>query len=172
MQSKDITAQVDKNFKTTPINRITLFCRDLDRSLSLYRDILGFNVIETKTIQSTAFNNLMNIEDENCSVRICYLQSEESEFGLIALFEINSLQLDKNEAVKNSSIQYGQNVIVLSTNDHEKIYKELKKLGYIFLVEPIKYIKAEDSDYIKAGAYLEMSFFDPDGFLINLIQYN
>ena len=163
---------MDKKFKTTPVTRITLFCRDLDHSLSLYRDILGFDVIETKTIKSAAFNDLMNIEDDNCTVRICYLQSEESEFGLIALFEINSLQLDKNEAVKNSSIQYGQNVIVLSTNDHEKIYKELKKLGYIFLVEPIKYIKAEDSDYIKAGEYLEMSFFDPDGFLINLIQYN
>ena len=53
-------------FSTTPVSRITLFCRDLDQSLELYRDILGFKEIENKTIQSKEFNELMNIEDENC----------------------------------------------------------------------------------------------------------
>ena len=81
-------------FSTTPVSRITLFCRDLDQSLELYRDILCFKEIENKTIQSKEFNELMNIEDENCFVRISYLQSEESEHGLIALFEINSNNLD------------------------------------------------------------------------------
>ena len=69
---------------TTPVSRITLFCRNLDQSLELYRDILGFKEIENKTIQSKEFNELMNIEDENCFVRISYLQSKESEHGLIA----------------------------------------------------------------------------------------
>ena len=49
-------------FSTTPVSRITLFCRDLDQSLELYRDILGFKEIENKTIQSKEFNELMNIE--------------------------------------------------------------------------------------------------------------
>ena len=71
-------------FSTTPVSRITLFCRDLDQSLELYRDILGFKEIENKTIQSKEFNELMNIEDENCFVRISYLQSQESDHGLIA----------------------------------------------------------------------------------------
>ena len=35
-------------FSTTPVSRITLFCRDLDQSLELYRDILGFKEIEIK----------------------------------------------------------------------------------------------------------------------------
>ena len=47
---------------------------------------------------------LMNINDENCFVRISYLQSEESEHGLIALFEINSSELDKNESFEKPPI--------------------------------------------------------------------
>ena len=161
-----------KGFKTTPVSRITLFCRDLEKSLALYRDILGFEEVESKTIQTKAFNELMNIHDKNCFVRISYLQSERSDHGLIALFEINSSELDKNQSIQTTQIQYGQSVIVLSTKDHKKIYRELKKKDYTFLVEPTEYEKSEDSDYIKAGLYKEMSFYDPDGFLINLIEYN
>tara|TARA_B100002051_G_scaffold137564_1_gene130666 strand:- start:216 stop:707 length:492 start_codon:yes stop_codon:yes gene_type:complete len=161
-----------KGFKTTPVSRITLFCRDLEKSLALYRDILGFEEVESKTIQTKAFNELMNIHDKNCFVRISYLQSERSDHGLIALFEINSSELDKNQSIQTTQIQYGQSVIVLSTKDHNKIYRELKKKDYTFLVEPTEYEKLEDSEYIKAGLYKEMSFYDPDGFLINLIEYN
>ena len=161
-----------KGFKTTPVSRITLFCRDLEKSLALYRDILGFEEVESKTIQTKAFNELMNIHDENCFVRISYLQSERSDHGLIALFEINSSELEKNQSIQTTQIQYGQSVIVLSTKDHKKIYRELKKKDYTFLVEPTEYEKLEDSEYIKAGLYKEMSFYDPDGFLINLIEYN
>ena len=161
-----------KDFKTTPVSRITLFCRDLEKSLALYRDILGFEEVESKTIQTKAFNELMNIHDKNCFVRISYLQSERSDHGLIALFEINSSELDKNQSIQTTQIQYGQSVIVLSTKDHKKIYRELKKKDYSFLVEPTEYEKLEDSEYIKAGLYKEMSFYDPDGFLINLIEYN
>ncbi len=161
-----------KGFKTTPVSRITLFCRDLEKSLALYRDILGFEEVESNTIQTKAFNELMNIHDKNCFVRISYLQSERSDHGLIALFEINSSELDKNQSIQTTQIQYGQSVIVLSTKDHKKIYRELKKKDYTFLVEPTEYEKLEDSEYIKAGLYKEMSFYDPDGFLINLIEYN
>tara|TARA_B100001996_G_scaffold66546_1_gene48264 strand:- start:3225 stop:3716 length:492 start_codon:yes stop_codon:yes gene_type:complete len=161
-----------KVFTSSPVSRITLFCRDIEKSLALYRDILGFEEIENKSIQSIKFNELMDINDENCFVRISYLQSERSDYGLIALFEVNSSELDKNQSIQNKSIQYGQSVIVLSTKDHQKIYQELKKKDYTFLVEPTEYEKSEDSDYIKAGLYKEMSFYDPDGFLINLIEYN
>ena len=161
-----------KVFTSSPVSRITLFCRDIEKSLALYRDILGFEEIENKSIQSKEFNELMNINDENCFVKISYLQSERSDHGLIALFEVNSSELDKNQSIQNKSIQYGQSVIVLSTKDHQKIYQELKKKDYTFLVEPTEYEKSEDSDYIKAGLYKEMSFYDPDGFLINLIEYN
>ena len=171
MQSEALKS-MKKDFKTTPVSRITLFCRDLEKSLALYRDILGFEEVESKTIQTKAFNELMNIHDKNCFVRISYLQSERSDHGLIALFEINSSELDKNQSIQTAQIQYGQSVIVLSTKDHKKIYRELKKKDYTFLVEPTEYEKLEDSEYIKAGLYKEMSFYDPDGFLINLIEYN
>ena len=80
--------------------------------------------------------------------------------------------MDKNKSIYNPPIQYGQSVIVMNTKDHRKIYEELKDKDYVFLVEPTEYHKTEDSEYIKAGLYKEMSFYDPDGFLVNLIEYN
>ena len=60
-------------FSATPVSRITLFCRDLDQSLELYRDILGFKEIENKTIQSKEFNeglpDLLEPKDEGDEVR-------------------------------------------------------------------------------------------------------
>ena len=126
MQSEALKS-MKKGFKTTPVSRITLFCRDLEKSLALYRDILGLEEVERKTIQTKAFNELMNIDDKNCFVRISYLQSERSDHGLIALYEINSSELDKNQSIQTTQIQYGQSVIVLSTKDHKKIYRELIK---------------------------------------------
>ena len=103
MQSK-VLKSMKKGFKTTPVSRITLFCRDLEKSLALYRDILGFEEVESKTIQTKAFNELMNIHDKNCFVRISYLQSERSDHGLIALFEVNSSELDKNQSIQTLSL--------------------------------------------------------------------
>ena len=64
---------------TSPIRRVTIFCRNIEKSLRLYRDILGFTVIEEKMIQTQEFSNLMKIEDKDAFVNICYLQSHGKE---------------------------------------------------------------------------------------------
>ncbi|HJL79702.1 MAG: hypothetical protein QF513_00145 [Gammaproteobacteria bacterium] len=79
-----------------------------------------------------------------------YLQSEKSGVGLIALFEINSNKFDKNEPIHNPSIQFGQSVIVLNTNDHQKIYEELKEKDYVFSVEPTEYLKKRSQRQYKS----------------------
>ena len=59
--------------QTSPIRRVTIFCRNIEKSLRLYRDILGFTVIEEKTIQTQEFSNLMNID----------IYNKEPYFGII-----------------------------------------------------------------------------------------
>ncbi|GIS41155.1 MAG: hypothetical protein Ct9H90mP13_10010 [Pseudomonadota bacterium] len=89
--------------------------------------------------------------------------------GLIALFEINSktqirmnhLRNQQSNMVKGHCLEYKRSREDISI---------LKRKGYEFLVEPTVYEKKGDSEYIKAGLYKEMSFYDHDGFLINLIE--
>ena len=95
---------VNKEFRTKPVSRITLFCRDLNRSLELYRDILGFEEVEKKTIQSKAFNELMNIDDEDCFVKISYLQSEESDFDILDLPSLKLITLAPESLIRGSGI--------------------------------------------------------------------
>ena len=155
---------------TSPIRRVTIFCRNIEKSLRLYRDILGFTVIEEKMIQTQEFSNLMKIEDKDAFVNICYLQSHGKEDGLIALFEVNSKEVTMTKVEYKNSIEYGQSVIVLYTDQFDKIYKILKDKSYQFLIEPTIYHKTEDSSYVKAGSFKEMMFYDPDGQLIDLVQ--
>ena len=155
---------------TSPIRRVTIFCRNIEKSLRLYRDILGFTVIEEKMIQTQEFSNLMKIEDKDAFVNICYLQSHGKEDGLIALFEVNSKEVTMTKVEYKNSIEYGQSVIVLYTDQFDKIYKILKDKSYQFLIEPTIYHKTEDSPYVKAGKFKEMMFYDPDGQLVDLVQ--
>jgi hypothetical protein len=112
----------------------------------------------------------MKIEDKDAFVNICYLQSHGKEDGLIALFEVNSKEVTMTKVEYKNSIEYGQSVIVLYTDQFDKIYKILKDKSYQFLIEPTIYHKTEDSPYVKAGRFKEMMFYDPDGQLVDLVQ--
>jgi len=158
--------------KTSPVRRVTIFCRNIERSLKLYSDILGFSIIEKKTMKSKEFSKLMKIEDKDAYTNICYLQSNHKEDGLIALFEVNSKDIPMTNIEFKNSINYGQSVIVLYTKIFDEIYKILRDKNYQFLIEPTTYNKKEDSEYVKAGKFKEMMFYDPDGQLIDLVQHD
>ena len=156
--------------QTSPIRRVTIFCRNIEKSLKLYRDILGFTVIEKKTIKTQEFSTLMNIKDKEAFIDICYLQSNDKEDGLIALFKLNSKEIPMTKVEFKNSIEYGQSVIVLYTEKFDEIYEKLRGKDYHFLIEPTTYHKTEDSPYVKAGRFKEMMFCDPDGQLVDLVQ--
>ena len=48
---------------------------------------------------------------------------------------------------------------------------DLEAKGYDFLTPPTKYTKEEDSEYMKAGTYTEMIFYDPDGVLVSVMGF-
>jgi hypothetical protein len=65
----------------------------------------------------------------------------------------------------------GQVAVVVTTFQPDDIYADLKANGYDFLTPPTKYTKEEDSEYMKAGTYTEMIFYDPDGVLVSVMGF-
>jgi catechol 2,3-dioxygenase-like lactoylglutathione lyase family enzyme len=46
---------------TTPVRRVTIFCRDAAASLHCYRDMLGFDVIEDKRVSGPAIGRMVGL---------------------------------------------------------------------------------------------------------------
>lgn len=155
--------------RTSPVKRTTIFCRDIERSLALYRDILGFKVAEDKTVAGPAMAKMIGLDD--CSMHICHLQAHNSEDGLIGLYEITAENVPETSPPAPGKIHLGQVAVVVTTDQPDAIYADLEAKGYDFLTPPTKYTKEEDSEYMKAGTYTEMIFYDPDGVLVSVMGF-
>ena len=155
---------------TSPVKRATIFNRDMEASLALYRDILGFDVVEDKRVDGPAIANMIGLK--NCSMRIVHLNAHGSEDGLIGLYCVLDADppLDTVAPAKDNVVAYGQTAIVVHTDQPAKLYEALQG-KYRFVREPLVYIKESDGDYIKAGRYTEMIFRDADGVLVSVIGH-
>jgi len=155
--------------RTSPLKRATIFCRDAERSLKLYRDILGFDVIEDKRVAGPAMGKMIGLDD--VQMRILHLQSQGGEDGLIGLYEVTADNVPSLEQAPHGTLHLGQVAVVMNTDDPDGIAADLEAGGYVFLTPPTKYVKDEDSDYMKAGTYTEMIFYDPDNVLVSVMGF-
>jgi len=154
----------------SPVKRVSIFCRDLNKSLALYRDILGMKVIEDKTVSGPFIGKLVNLP--SCTMRIMYLSADPSiDAGLVGLFHVSEPALPVAVPPKQGQIHWGQGSFVFSTDKGDELYAALTKHGYTFLTPPTPYTKPTDDAYMKAGVYTEMIFYDPDGLMVSIIGY-
>ena len=157
------------SIETSPVKRTTIFCKNIELSLQLYRDILGFNVVEDKVVSGPAIAKMIGLKD--CSMHICHLCSQNSNDGLIGLYEVTSGEVPQTVKPKVGQLHFGQVAIVLNTNEPDNLYTKLIDNNYSFLTHPTSYTKKQDSEYMKAGIYTEMIFYDPDSVLVSVLGY-
>jgi catechol 2,3-dioxygenase-like lactoylglutathione lyase family enzyme len=156
--------------RVNALTRTSIFCRDIDKSLELYRDVLGLTIIEDKIVEGKGIGGMVGLGD--CRMHIIYLQSPAPDGALVALFEITNPQppgLPEPESF--ARVSAGQPALVFDSDEVHEIYRELDRRGYRVLTPPMRYVKPDDSEYTKAGVYTELIFFDPDNVLISIVQY-
>jgi catechol 2,3-dioxygenase-like lactoylglutathione lyase family enzyme len=156
--------------RVSPVKRVSIFCKDLEKSLALYRDILGMVVIEDKTVQGPFIGKLINLP--SCTMRIVYLSADPKlDAGLIGLFHISEPAMPVLSPPAQGTMHWGQSSFVLATEKGDEIYADLVKAGYTVLTPPTPYTKPTDDAYMKAGIYTEIIFYDPDGLAVSLLGY-
>lgn len=165
----DTTISTKERPEISPIRRTTIFCRDMERSLRCYRDILGLSVIEDKRVSGPAIASMMGLDD--CTIRIVHLQSGTSPDGLVGLYGIEEGRPEELPMAKTSSIMLGQVVVVFYTSALARIHREVVAAELTVMSSPREYVKTEPSAYTPVGTYAEMIFFDPDGVPLNVVQY-
>ncbi|MBM3502397.1 MAG: VOC family protein [Alphaproteobacteria bacterium] len=148
--------------RTSPILRASIFVRDLERSLALYRDILGLSVIDRREFGGPQVGAILGLGD--CKLRVAYLTAKDSPIGRIGLFEVTSPRPPELARPATNTIHIGQAAIILSTSQVQALHGDLKRAGFSFLCEPIGFTRPG------GGTFTEMFFFDPDGVTIGVIQ--
>ena len=163
-----LTAQdvpVAEGATVSPVSRTSLFVRDLDESLKLYRDILGLKPRHEDVHEGPWWNELMGSPGEDKRLQLVLLQTTEGEvIGNVGLFQF----IDENDGPplhKAPRFQAGDVALIMYTEVILDIYAKVKAAGYTIISPP----KTEDSNP-GPGSHYQMCFFDRDGFVVYLIS--
>jgi catechol 2,3-dioxygenase-like lactoylglutathione lyase family enzyme len=156
---------VTESVVVPPLKRVTLWVRNLERSLALYRDALGLEVLEEKQLQGAAIANMVGLEQ--ASLRIVHLGRSGEAFGWIGLYEIRDTA-PRPMADTGSPRQfplYGQATLVFETPAVSEIAAKLGSLeGVTIMAGPTAYARAD-------GTFEELILLDPDGIPVSLMGF-
>ncbi len=148
-------------------SRLTVFCKDAERSLAFYRDLLGLVVVEDKVIEGAAAGTLLQLPP--CRMRILFLAASPESPIIVGLFEIALPDLEAMAPPVRRPAT-GQTSLVLETDEFDELAARLERAKVRFLTPPHRYIKSAASTRSPAGTYCQMIVYDPDNVLVGIGQ--
>ncbi|MDX2143866.1 MAG: VOC family protein [Rhodospirillaceae bacterium] len=156
---------VPPGFILSPLSRATIFVRDQEESLKLYRDILGLRVRADREFNDARFNQILGTQGLTIKVKI--LQSGDVVYGNVGLFQLVGDDRTKVPAPLQAATSVtGDAAVVFNTTDIRGINDKVKAAGYTVIAEPMVLFPNPEMEVEP----LEMLFRDRDGILVNLIQ--
>lgn len=118
----------------TRVDHVALSVADLERSLSFYRDLLGFSV--ERIIESTPEKRLGDVVAlPGCSARIAHLRRGDTMFELFEYLEPRGRPIRADE----TQADHGFIHACFRSTDTRADYARLKSRGVEFLGEPVEY---------------------------------
>ena len=154
--TSETTTKTESTQKALPygiphVKRPTLMVSDLDRSLTIYRDILGFKTSNVVVAGDNSFSYpVFNVPREG-KMRYIFLH-EPDEQRVLRLTEVSGVELPKP-----TSVPYMSTFAIAIDNLEEK-FKQLEAMG--IQTTPSK--RAQGTDF----PIIEQGFIDFDGHLI------
>ncbi len=152
----------------TLLRRSTLLVSDIDRSLRLYRDILGMEVVFDKVLPITGKGLPTGVFD--AQGRLVFLRThDDHQVGVVGLLSYLDKPIPKPAQGPRRKLQVGDAVLLLNTTDVDARMSKIKAL-------PGVYVQSEGtiSTYPNATGgsvtVIGNSFFDADGHFVELNQ--
>lgn len=142
--------------------RTTLIVRDTEKSLALYRDAIGMEVI---------YDNILKRphpeEDREQSVRLVFLKATNSFYGVLGLLEYDYGNDEKIHKPLRKEGFTEQNIVLLfNSKNQAKQFEKIRKVpGIEILGEPtlFEYPSYDGGPPIRV---MVSKFYDPDGFIV------
>lgn len=137
------------------LKRVNLLVRDMQRSLAVYRDILGFRVFQCSDSTPQSFSYPVFRLPPQAKLHFCTLDSS-TEVRALALTEVTGVELPPQPAIRLSAP-------VIRVGHLDEVRTRLEAAG-LDVVEPRRSKTAEGREFV------ELAFIDPDGHLVVLYQ--
>ena len=152
----------DEAYDGAQFKRVTLIVSDLERSLEVYRDILGFEldgVMDPKEIEASSgesYSYPVFRIDPSATIRFATLSAGEAQVRTLGLTEVTGIELPKPGRPLMSAT-------VIRVNDLDGTMQRIAALG-LETVEPT--IAERPGEF----RFKEQAFIDFDGHLVVLYQ--
>ena len=157
--------EVPEGYSVSSMTRATIFVRDLDESLKLYRDLLGLTARVDTLVEGPRINEIMGTEDYGLKAVI--LQAGDSIIGNIGIYEIiGDDRSSRPEPSHRVDTVTGDFAVVFITDDIDGITEKVKAAGYPLISPPMVLFPNPEAEVQTR----EMMFRDRDGVLVNLIE--
>lgn len=160
-----VTIEFPEGAIVSPIARATIFVRDLEESLKLYRDLLGLKPWFDNYWKGEVINAIMGTDGRE--LRATVLRSGDAAFGNIGLY-----QLYKEDGAaapqpsQRTDTRTGDVAVVFHTTAIDRLTEEITAAGYPIISPPVV-LMPQDNMAVQSR---EMMFRDRDGVLVNLVQ--
>ena len=149
----------------SPMVRSALMVSDLERSTRFYRDLLGLD--ETWYAGALSEGNAHQLlgMPAGTLTRACILKAPGPAWGMVGLFEVS--QPEPPALARDvQRINQGETCLVFYHRDLDAVHAALAADGLPILCPPLM-LEVDGVDRQR-----EMTFRDPDGVLINLIEWD
>lgn len=153
----------------TDFRRVTMMVNDMETPLQIYRDILGMEVYYDNEIIVSGVG--LPAGEPDSRTRLVILQCNDPYIGMLGILQYIDPPLPPAPPrPEPNRVQAGEIVFVMHHEDVDAVYEQLQAVEGVQLVsEPhvSEYPKDDGGVFRVKG----MSFFDPNGYFLEINQY-
>ena len=150
------------------LRRQTLIVRDIEKSLLLYRDAIGMEVIYDNIIRRAH-----RTEDRQQEIRLVFLKANNDFIGVLGLvdYEYNNRDHPVHaKPVRKEGFTPGSSVLLFNTTQLEERWPKIKAVEGVEVISGPTYTEYPSYDGTSIIRVNVTRFYDVDGFLVEFNQ--
>jgi catechol 2,3-dioxygenase-like lactoylglutathione lyase family enzyme len=153
-----------RQVQLSPLIRTAIFVTDLERSCAFYESVLGLQqVFWEGKVAGSGLEKLLALQPGG-SARARIYTADGSTVGMVGLFELSPPPAGQPVS-RDGGIRPGQTCLVFYCTDLDEVLRRLEAMDHAVICPPTSL------DVPGRVPQREMSFSDPDGVLVNLIEW-
>ena len=151
--------------RLSPMVRAALLVGDLERSRAFYGELLGLDEVFFEGELSEGNTHALLGVPASTRLRAVILKAPGPAYGMVGLFELTE-PAPAPVTRQGSAAHVGDVTLVFYCADLDPVHQQLVADGHTIISPPVNLVIG---DFVKQR---EMIFRDPDGVLVNLIEWD
>ena len=166
--SSQVSASEDPFDEKLVLRRQTLVVRDIEKSLALYRDAIGMEVIYDQVIKRP-----MSGSDREQVLRLIFLKASNQYTGVLGLVDYEYGYPDHpvhTKPIRLEGFTPGNSILVFNSNELSESWPLIEKSPGVKIITKPKLTTYPGYGGEGIIRVMVSKFYDPDGFLVEMNQ--